>query len=400
MNGGGRGNGGEGDGREGDGREKEERVTMGGSRRPDSGAAPPVNLAPGPRVGDRIGAYRLVRLLGEGASGPVFEVVHERLGRRAAMKTLAAEHASHPGAIKRLFAEALAVNRINHPHIVEITDLVEAGEHQLARGGAGSLLSPVNAIVMELLEGESLGHAMTSDGPLDAERFLPVMAQVCRALAAAHGAGFVHRDLKPDNVFLADRGRDEDFVKLLDFGLTKPIRAEPSLSDTPLFATMDGTFVGTPGYVSPEQASGRPVDHRSDIYAVGVTLYELICGHLPFEAPSVGELLIHHVSTPAPHLPDDVRATKLGAMLDAVIQRCLEKDPELRFSSASRLARLFDDLAGGGDPTFTGAGSYLGAWASGPPRPPRREVARAAVGLGIGLLLALGVALVAGHLIH
>ena len=357
-------------------------------------------IAPGPRVGDRIGAYRLVRLLGAGASGPVFEVMHEKLGRRAAMKTLAAEHAAHPGAIKRLFAEALAVNRINHPHIVEITDLVEAGEHQLAPGGAGTLSSPVNAIVMELLEGESLGQAMTSDGPLDPERFLPVMAQVCQALAAAHEAGFVHRDLKPDNVFLADRGRDEDFVKLLDFGLTKPTRAEPSLSDTPLFATMDGTFVGTPGYVSPEQASGRPVDHRSDIYAVGVTLFELICGHLPFEAASVGELLIHHVSTPPPHLPDDVRATKLGAMLDAIIQRCLEKDPDLRFPSASQLARLFDELARGGDATFTGASSYLGAWAPPPPRPPSRDLARAALGLGIGLLLALGVALFAGHLIR
>ena len=355
----------------------------------------------GPRVGDRIGPYRLVRLLGEGASGRVFEVVHEKLGRRAAMKTLAAEHATHPGAIKRLFTEALAVNKINNPHIVEITDLVEAGEHQLGRPagtGAAPLASPVSAIVMELLEGQSLGQAITKEGPLEPERFLPVLAQVCRALAAAHAAGFVHRDLKPDNIFLVAGGRDEDFVKLLDFGLTKPIRVEPTLSDTPLFATLDGTFVGTPGYVSPEQASGRAVDHRSDIYSVGVTLYELICGRLPFEALNLGELLIQHVDTPAPHLPDDVRATRLGAVLAAIVQRCLEKDPAMRFPSASQLATLFDKLAHGAEVTFTGVGAYLEDGAPPRPRTSRRETARAAVGVAVGLLLALGLAVAVAHL--
>jgi serine/threonine-protein kinase len=344
-----------------------------------------------------------VRLLGAGAVGRVFEVEHLRLGRRAAMKTLASAHAAHPAAIRRLFAEALAVNRINNPHIVEVTDLVERGEHRRerpARGGGSASLPAVYAIVMELLDGQSLAQAVTREGSLEPERFLPVLAQVSRALAAAHGVGFVHRDLKPDNVFLVDRGRRQDFVKLLDFGLAKALRADPSPSETPPSSpssTLDGVFVGTPAYVSPEQAAGRAVDHRGDIYAIGVMLFELITGRLPFEAPSTAELLIQHVSAPAPHLPADVRATRLGATLDAITQRCLEKDPAARFPSAAPLARMFDDLARGGEVAFTGLGGYL---ARRPPRPApvRSEWARGVAGVGIGLLLALGTGVAVAHL--
>ena len=336
-----------------------------GERRAGAGTGtvcPPVPLTSGdlePAVGDRIDSYRLVRLIGAGATGRVFEVEHERIGRKAAMKTLAASHATHPGAIKRLFTEALAVNRINHPHIVEVTDLVEAGVHEPGTPWPNGVVPPrVNAIVMELLEGQSLAQAM-SHGPLEPGRFLGVMAQVCRALAGAHAAGFVHRDLKPDNIFLVDRGRDEEFVKLLDFGLTKAFGPDRQLTETTGAGTLDGFFVGTPAYVSPEQASGRGIDHRTDIYAVGVILYELICGRLPFAGPSVNEYLIQHVTVPAPSLPPDVRATRLGATLDAIVQRCLQKDPAGRFPSAERLARLLQELARGGEIAFTGIGSYL-----------------------------------------
>ena len=357
---------------------------------------------PEPRVGDRIGPYRLVRLLGAGAAGRVFEVEHLRLGRRAAMKTLAAAHAAHPAAIKRLFAEARAVNRINNPHIVEVTDLVERGEHRRdppARGGRAASLPAVHAIVMELLEGQSLAQAMTAEGPLEPERFLSVLAQVSRALAAAHAVGFAHRDLKPDNIFLVDRGRDQDFVKVLDFGLAKALHASPLARDAPSAAssTLDGVFVGTPAYVSPEQAAGRAVDHRGDIYAIGVILFELITGRLPFEGPSAAEFLIQHVTVPAPHLPTDVRATRLGATLDAITQRCLEKDPASRFPSAAPLARMFDDLARGGEVAFTGIGGYL-AREPAAPAPARPEWARGAAGVGIGVLLALGVGVTVAHL--
>jgi serine/threonine-protein kinase len=349
-------------------------------------------------VGDRIGAYRLMRLLGVGATGRVFEVEHERIGRRAAMKTLASAHAAHPSAIKRLFIEALAVNRINNPHIVEVTDIVERGVHEprLRRTSDGPV-PPVNAIVMELLEGQSLAQAVAEHGPMEPGRFLAVLAQVCRALAAAHAAGFVHRDLKPDNIFLVDRG-SKDFVKLLDFGLTKAFGAVPGMSGIRSLATLDGFFVGTPAYVSPEQASGRAIDHRTDIYAVGIILFELICGRLPFEGPNVNEFLIQQVTTPAPPLPPEVRATKLGATLDAIVQRCLEKDPEARFPSAARLARIFDDLARGGDVAFTGIGSYLAVQERSQRARGRGEALRATAGLALGLLLALGAGVGLAHL--
>jgi len=371
----------------------------GAGDRAASAAAPTTNTELEPAVGDRIDAYRLVRLIGSGSTGRVFEVEHERIGRRAAMKTLAASHATHPGAIRRLFTEALAVNRINHPHIVEVTDLVENGVHDPLVPRPGGALPPrVNAIVMELLEGQSLAQAIAEHGPLEPGRFLGILAQVCRALAAAHAAGFVHRDLKPDNIFLVDRGRDEDFVKLLDFGLTKAFGDQRLLTQTPAAATMDGFFVGTPAYVSPEQASGRPIDHGTDVYAVGVILYELICGRLPFEGPSVNEFLIQHVTVPAPSLPPDVRATKLGATLDAIVQRCLEKDPAGRFPSAERLARLFQELARGGEIAFTGIGSYLADHRRTARARDRDEALRAGLGLGLGLLLALGAGAGLSHL--
>ena len=168
---------------------------------------------PAPRAGDRVGPYRLVRLLGEGTGGRVFEVVHDKLDRRAALKLLDAAGAMRPSTRARFFAEALSINRINHPHIVEVTDIVET----TAQDGL------VAGLVMELLEGQSLGAAVAAEGPQPPERFLPNLPEVCEALAAAHPAGFVHRDLKPENVFLCDRHGASDFVKLLDFGVAAPL---------------------------------------------------------------------------------------------------------------------------------------------------------------------------------
>jgi hypothetical protein len=262
--------------------------------------------------------------------------VHEKLERRAALKLLDAAHAARPSARARFFAEALSINRINHPHIVEVTDIVETDDH------AG--------LVMELLEGQSLGAAMR-EGPLEPERFLPVLAQVCEGLAAAHGAGFVHRDLKPENVFLCERHGVADFVKLLDFGVAAPLPTRtPSgvrSSDTSSSSGVRRAFVGTPAYASPEQASGAPVDHTTDLYAVGVMLYELACGRLPFEGWSSGELLIQHMSAPVPRLPPEIVATPLGRALDAIVQGCMAKEPLDRFSSAAELGSKLAALARG-----------------------------------------------------
>jgi len=219
----------------------------------DEGGTPSEAHAEEPRVGSRICPYRLVRLLGQGSSGRVFEVEHVKIGRRAAMKTLSPEHAARPGAIKRLFTEALAVNRINDPHIVEVTDLVENGDHYVVKNGTESASSlRVNALVMELLEGQSMAQAMVGEGPMPPERFLPILAQVAEALAAAHGAGFIHRDPKPDNIFLVERNGQADFVKLVDFGLTKTVNVERELLGANLSAA-------TP---RPTRSAARPPELR------------------------------------------------------------------------------------------------------------------------------------------
>ncbi|HVR02048.1 MAG TPA: serine/threonine-protein kinase [Polyangia bacterium] len=289
-----------------------------------------------PRVGQQIGPYVLTRLLGEGTGGCVFEVVHEKLGRRAALKLLDATLAGRPAARARFFAEALAITRINHPHIVEVTDVVETEEH------AG--------LVMELLEGRSLGAAMRA-GPLPPERFLPILADVCAALAAAHAAGIVHRDLKPENVFLCERPGADVFVKLLDFGVAVPLPARTPFDVEPRASSSSGLrrgpFVGTPAYASPEQASGDAVDHATDVYAVGVMLYELACGRLPYEGWSSGELLIQHLSAPVPRLPPKLRASPLGRALDAIVQGCMAKEPVDRFSSAAELGAKLSALSRG-----------------------------------------------------
>jgi serine/threonine-protein kinase len=308
-----------------------------------------------PTVADRIGPYRLLRVIGEGTSGRVFEVEHERLGRRAAMKVLSPEHATHPMLIRGFFREALAVNRINHRHIVEITDIVERGKGARA-----------DALVMELLDGQSLAQLIATEGPLPRERFLPIMADVCDALAAAHAAGFVHRDLKPDNVFLVERGGRSDFVKLLDFGLAKQIAGDDyaparTFAGANAAAVSAGMFVGTPAYVSPEQASGRQVDPRTDLYSVGVMLYEVATGRLPFGANNIGEFLMCHLNELPPHLPEQLRRDAVGRALDSIIQRCMEKDPRARFSSAAQVVELLEALAQGEAVQFTTMADYLAA---------------------------------------
>ena len=349
-------------------------------------AAPEAELAAPARAelgaGDHVGPYRLVRLLGEGTGGRVFEVLHEKLGRRAALKLLDAAGARRPSSRARFVAEALSINRIDHPNIVEVTDIVEVAAH----GPDG----PIVGLVMELLEGQSLGAAIASEGALSPERFLPILAEVCEALAAAHAAGVVHRDLKPENVFLCERHGAGDFVKLLDFGVAAPLsraRSVPGLPAAPAEVRGGercGPFVGTPAYVSPEQASGGVVDHATDIYAVGVMLYELACGRLPFEGWSVGEFLIQHLSAPVPRLPAEMCATPLGRALDAVVQGCMAKQPLDRFSSAAELAETFRALARGEIVPIVTAATLL--------RRPRRG------GLALSAVAALAVvAIVAGR---
>jgi eukaryotic-like serine/threonine-protein kinase len=328
-----------------------------------------------PRLGDELGPYRLIRRIGEGATGRVFEVEHQRIGRRAAIKILSPE-ATVPWMIKRLVNEAQAVNLINHPNILEIIDVLEP------QNGQG-----VHALVMELLEGTSLADLVAGEEPISAPRLLAIVAQICDGLAAVHAAGFVHRDLKTDNVFLINRDGNPDYVKLLDFGLVKAMRGDHEASSN---GTIEGTFLGSPAYASPEQAAGKPVDHRTDVYSLGVMVFELATGTLPFTAEGVRDLLMKQITEPAPHLPEPLLATELGQALDAIIQTCLQKDPAERVFSASQLADRFRQLAIDGGATAAAMGDVSSATVRGP------RLRRAWLGLAapvaaavIGLFLAV-----------
>jgi eukaryotic-like serine/threonine-protein kinase len=281
------------------------------------------------RPGEVLGSYQLERLLGEGSMGRVFQARHTRLGRQVALKVLRPAFARDAGFVQRFFQEARSVNDINHEHIVEIFDFVEE-----ARGGHVYC-------VMELLRGRSLA-ALLQEEVLSLPRIRRIAVQVCAALGAAHRLGVVHRDVKPDNLFLIQRSGESDFVKVLDFGVAKVLNAEGTQG------TLEGAIVGTPTYMSPEQAAGLPVDVRADIYAVGTVLYEMLAGHPPFLAPSFGQLVVKVITEAPPPLPSRLSSGEpLPPALARLTLRCLAKEPEQR---PQRLEEVLAALWEGAEP--------------------------------------------------
>jgi serine/threonine-protein kinase len=259
--------------------------------------------------GQVLGSYQLERLLGEGSMGQVFQARHVRLGRQVALKVLRSVFAHDSSFVQRFFQEARSVNQINHDHIVEIFDFVEDAEH-------GHVYC-----VMELLRGQSLS-ALLKEEQLSVLRIRRMAVQVCAALGAAHQLGVVHRDVKPDNLFVIHKGGQADFVKVLDFGVAKVLTAEGTSG------TLDGTIIGTPTYMAPEQAAGLPVDHRADIYGVGTVLYEMLSGRPPFQAPNFGQLMVKVITEPAPPLPSHTPSGEpVPQALAQLTLRCLAKEP-------------------------------------------------------------------------
>jgi len=238
---------------------------------------------------------------------------------------LRAEHAQNQNLIQRFFHEARAVNQINHEHIVEIQDFV----HEPGPSGRTRVYC-----VMEMLDGHSLNDVLSHEH-LSVARAVDMARQVARALGAAHQVGVVHRDVKPDNLFLVRRGTERDFIKVLDFGVAKLMTP---IGDLPLTSTVEGTIVGTPAYMAPEQANGLGADARTDQYALGCVLHEMLAGHPPFSGASFGQLVAKVLTEPAPPLPTRTPAAeRIPAGLRAVVLRCLAKDPVDRFRDMDAL---------------------------------------------------------------
>jgi serine/threonine-protein kinase len=248
--------------------------------------------------------------------GRVFIAEHTKLGRQVALKILRTEYTGNIEAVQRFFAEARAVNRINHENIIEVSDFIENPHGPCF-------------YVMELLKGVDLRTLQQREGALPLQRAVAIAIQVCRGLGAAHHAGIIHRDLKPDNIFLVEREGRRDFVKILDFGVAKLMNAK--LDEASSYTTSAGIAVGTPEYMSPEQALGESVDHLADVYATGVIMFEMISGQRPFHANSAREVMVKHMTAQPPRV-SKVRAYpySIPPALDQLILQCLKKDPHDR----------------------------------------------------------------------
>ncbi|MGZ3439911.1 MAG: serine/threonine protein kinase [Polyangia bacterium] len=291
-------------------------------------------------IGEAVGNYVIQRQIGEGGMGVVYLAEHPRIGRKVAIKVLLRELSANAQAVTRFFNEARASSEIRNEHIVDVLDF-------------GELADGSSYLVLEYLDGRTLTE-MLREGPLGIRRTLHIVNGVGRALGAAHAAGIVHRDLKPDNVMLVKRGSDPEFVKVLDFGIAKLSQAQLE----PGMRTKTGALLGTPSYMSPEQCRGLPVDHRSDVYSLGVMMYQMFSGSLPFEADGLGNLLLAHMTQQPVPLAE--RVPGLPPHLAQVVARAMEKTPDARFQQVSEM------LAAIGDPsgqyaTLSGDGAQPGA---------------------------------------
>ncbi len=323
------------------------------------------------------GRYEIVRLLGEGGMGAVYQARQVAMDRMVALKLIQSELVRNQAAAARFHREMKLTARIEHPNTIRVYDFGEA-EGQLF-------------LTMELLRGHTLAAVLAQSRRLELPRIVRIATQVCRALQAAHSEGVVHRDLKPDNVMLLEQYGEHDVVKVLDFGVAK------SLDQQEAGMTTAGAVIGTPAYMSAEQAMGAPVDQRSDLYSLGIMLYEMASGRVPFTAPALTALLVAHATEAPPPLAQVAPGVPPG--LVALIDELLRKDPAARPQTAKAVEQRLEALLGG---PMTGMqpGSYAPTLPVPPTLPivsPTLPVAPPAKSGSRGIWLALlGIVLVGG----
>ena len=269
--------------------------------------------------------FRIDEQIGTGGMGTVYRAHQTTVGRDFAIKVLRAELARDDHAVLRFEREARLATSLDHPNLVRVFL-------------SGRLSDGRLYIVMELLQGRSLAEELETRGPLDLERALIIIMKLCAGLGAVHAAGIVHRDIKPENVYLTRKGGDDDFVKLVDFGIARALEADGFGPTT----TQTGRVFGTATYISPEAAGGDDTDHRSDIYSLGVLAYQLLTGELPFEGSTAAAVLMQHVHKEPPSLATKGRGAEVPEEVARVVMRALSKDPDARQQT---LAEFLDSLA-------------------------------------------------------
>jgi hypothetical protein len=277
-----------------------------------------------------LGRYRLLAKLGAGGMGTVYLGEHTSIGKKFAIKVLGSAFVHRPDLVQRFLREAQAASMISQPNVVEISDFGDTPD--------GSVF-----FVMEYLDGEDLGELLRREGIVPWERVRHLIVQVCRALEAAHAAGIVHRDMKPDNCFRISKLGDPDFIKVLDFGIAKVDTGDTAGKGL----TQTGMIFGTPEYMSPEQAQGEKIDHRADIYAMGVIMYQLLCGQQPFTGSSFMQVLTKHMFD-TPQAPSEVAPqANIPPEAEAIVLKAMQKDRSYRFQSMTELIAAIERVGTG-----------------------------------------------------